>query len=66
MKVYLAMYALPLTYMRVLGVAKTKKGALKILKRNFPHMRGNIDDGNLVSDASAKYILNIIEMEVEE
>ena len=66
MKVYCAFKFRPFEKEELVGIAKTQKGALAILKREFPHMRGKIENGNLTSGVNNAYLLNIREMEVEE
>lgn len=66
MKVYCAFKFKPFEKEQLVGIAKTQKGALAILKREFPYMRGKIENVNLVSDANHTYLLDVREMEVEE
>lgn len=66
MKVYCAFKFKPFEKEQLVGVAKTQKGALAILKREFSYMRGNIEKGNLTSDANNTYLLDVRELEVEE
>ena len=66
MKVYCAFKFKPLEKEQLIGIAKTQKGALKILKREFPYMRGKIENRNLTSDTNNTYLLDVREMEVEE
>lgn len=66
MKVYCAFKFNPFENEQLVGIAKTQKGALAILKREFPYMRGKIENGNLTSDRDNTYLLNVQEMEVEE
>lgn len=63
MKVYCALKYKPFGKEQLVGIAKTQKGALAILKREFPHMRGKLE---LTSDANDTYLLDVREMEVEE
>lgn len=65
MKVYCAFKFKPLGKEELVGIAKTQKGALAILKREFPHMRGKIENKNLTSDANNTYLLDVWEIEVE-
>lgn len=66
MKVYCAFKFRPFEPNELVGIAKTEKKALEILKREFPYMRGSIERHNLVSDKNETYLLQIIPMEVEE
>ncbi len=66
MKVHCAFMFKPFEKEQLVGIAKTQKGALAILKREFPYMRGKIENGNLTSDANNTYLLDVREMEVEE
>ena len=65
MKVYCAFKFKPLGDELLVGIAKTQKGALAILRREFPHMRGKIENGNLASDVNNTYLLDVREIEVE-
>lgn len=64
MKVYVALKYKPFGEEEFVGIGKTKKKALGILKREFPYMR-NMND-SLVSDKSCEYLLEVREVEVEE
>lgn len=66
MKVYCAFKFKPFNEQQLVGIAKTQKGALAILKRKFPYMRGKIENGNLTSDINNTYLLDVREIEVEE
>lgn len=69
MKVFCAFMFEPFGEEQLVGIAKTQKGALAILKREFPNMRGKLEKGNLTSDnpyADGTYLLDVREMEVEE
>ena len=66
MKVYCTFEFKPFEKEQLVGIAKTQKGALAILKRKFPYMRGNIENGNLTSDANNTYLLDVREIDVEE
>lgn len=66
MKVYCAFKFKPFEKEQLAGIAKTQRGALAILKREFPYMRGKIENENLTSDANNTYLLDVREMEVEE
>ena len=66
MKVYCAFKFKPFGEEQLVGIAKTQKGALAILKREFPHMRGKIENGNLTSDANNTYLLRVQDVMVEE
>lgn len=66
MKVYCAFKFKPFEKEELVGIAKTQKGALAILKREFPYMRGKIENEDLRSDAHATYLLSVREVEVEE
>lgn len=66
MKVYCVFKFKPFEDERLVGIAKSQKGALAILKREFPYMRGKIENGNLTSDANNTYLLDVREIEVEE
>lgn len=66
MKVYCAFKFKPFEKEQLVGIAKTQKGALAILKREFPYMRGNIEKRTLTSDANNTYLLNVEEVNVEE
>ena len=66
MKVYCAFKFKPFENEQLVGIAKTQKGALAILKREFPYMRGKIESKSLASDANNTYLLDVREMEVEE
>ena len=65
MKVYCAFKFKPFEKEQLVGIAKTQKGALSILKREFPYMRGKIENKNLTSDANNTYLLDVREMDVE-
>lgn len=66
MKVYCAFKFKPFKEEQLVGIAKTQKGALAILRREFPYMRGKVENGNLTSDANNTYLLDVREIEVEE
>ncbi len=66
MKVYCAFKFKPMEDMILVGIGKTQKKALAILKREFPYMRGTIELDNLSSDKDNTFLLKIYEMEVEE
>ena len=66
MKVYCAFKFVPFGNEELVGIAKTKKKALAILKREFPYMRGTVEEDNLSSDKNATYLLSIREEDVEE
>lgn len=66
MKVYCAFKFKPFAADELVGVAKTEKKALAILKREFPFMRGTIERGDLSSDKDDTYLLRIEEYTVEE
>ena len=66
MKVYCAFKFKPFERQELIGIAKTQEGALKILKRKFPYMRGTIEAENLTSDKNNTYLLEIRGIEVEE
>ncbi len=64
MKVFIAVKFKPFGTEELVGVGKSKKSALAILKREFPYMR---ETGNsMVSDMNATYLLAIKEVQVEE
>ena len=65
MKVYCAYKIIPFEGDELVGIAKTQKGALAILKREFPDMKG-IGSENLISDADDTYFLTIEEANLEE
>lgn len=66
LKVYCAFKFKSFEKEQLIGVSKTQKGALAILKRDFPNMRGKIENRNLTSDANNTYLLDVREIEVEE
>ena len=66
MKVYCAFKFKPFETEQLVGIAKTQKGALAILKREFPYMRGKLENKNLTSDANNTYLLDVRDVEVEE
>ncbi len=63
MKVYIAVKFKPFGAGEIVGVGKSEKSALKILKREFPYMRGTGD--SMSSDKNNTYLLAIREVEVE-
>ncbi len=65
MKVFVAIKFKPFEEEQLVGIAKTQKGALAILKRKFPYMRGKIETKNLTSDKNNTYLLDVKEVEVE-
>lgn len=66
MKVYCAFKFIPYCSDELVGIAKTEKKALAILKREFPFMRGTIERGDLSSDKDNTYLLRVEEYTVEE
>ena len=66
MKVYCAFKFKPFDKEELVGIAKTEEKALAILKREFPFMRGTIENENLSSDKNNTYLLAVRETEVEE
>lgn len=66
MKVYCAFKFKPFGKEELVGIAKTEKGALAILKREFPYMRGKIEKRDLRSDANNTYLLDVREVKVED
>ena len=66
MKVYGCFMFVPFGTEKLIGLAKTEKAALALLRRKFPHMRGSLDKNNLTSDVNNTYLLNIRELEVED
>ena len=66
MKVYGAFKFVPLGAEELVGLAKTPKKAMQILKREFPFMRGTIEARNLSSDKDNTFLLDVRELEVEE
>lgn len=63
MKVYIAVKFAPFGMEEIVGVGKSEKSALAILKREFPYMRGTGD--SMSSDKNNTYLLAIREVEVE-
>ena len=63
MKVYIAVKFKPFGTEEIVGVGKSEKTALAILKREFPYMRGTGD--SMTSDKNNTYLLAIREVEVE-
>lgn len=66
MKVYAAVKYKPFEEEQLVGIAKTKKGAMKILRREFPYMRGSLGKNNLVSDSEMSFLLGIKEFQLED
>jgi len=66
MKVYRVFKFNPFGKEELVGIAKTEKGALAILKREFPYMRGKIENKDLRSDAQATYCRDVREVKVED
>ena len=66
MTVYCAFKFEPMKAEELVGIASTQKGALTMLKKKFPYMRGTVENGNLSSDKNNTYLLIVKEMEVEE
>ena len=64
MKVYVAVKFKPFGAEEFVGVGKSEKSALAILKREFPYMRGAGD--SMVSDKNNTYLLAIRPVDVEE
>lgn len=63
MKVFIAVKFKPFGAEEIVGVGKSEKSALAILKREFPYMRGKGD--SMTSDKDNTYLLAIREVEVE-
>lgn len=63
MKVYIAVKFKPFGAEEIVGVGKSEKTALAILKREFPYMRGTGE--SMTSDKNNTYLLAIREVEVE-
>lgn len=63
MKVYIAVKFKPYGKEEIVGVGKSEKSALAILKREFPYMRGT--GNSMSSDKNNTYLLAIREIEVE-
>lgn len=64
MKVFIAVKSKSFGAEELVGVGKSKKSALAILKREFPYM---IETGNnMFSDMNSTYRLAIMAVEVEE
>lgn len=66
MKVYGAFKFKPFGKEELVGLAKTQKKAMSLLRREFPYMRGKLEDKTLISDINNTYLLTIKELEVEE
>jgi len=66
MKVYGAFKFVPFGKEELVGLAKTQKKAMALLRRKFPNMRGKLEDRTLTSDVNNTYLLTIEELEVEE
>lgn len=64
MKVFVALKFKPFGAEEFVGVGKSEKSALAILKREFPCMRGT--GNNMSSDKNNTYLLAIREINVEE
>jgi len=64
MKVFVAVKFKPFGIEEFVGVTKSHKKAMELLKKEFPYMREK--NGDLISDSSATYLLNINEYEMEE
>ena len=61
MKVYAAVKYKPFEEEQLVGIAKTKKGVMKILRREFPYMRGSLAENNLVSDNKMRFFYLTLE-----
>ncbi len=66
MKVFVALKFKPFGAEEFVGIGKTEKKALDILKREFPYMRGDLQHRGLQSDKDGTYLLDVRAMEVEE
>lgn len=66
MTVYCAFRFKPFEAEELVGIAKTEKTALAILRREYPCMRGSIQEQNLTSDRNNTYLLSVRKIEVEE
>ena len=64
MTVYVMTKFKPFEKEEYVDVKKSEKEALKAFRAIFPHMRGNIADDNLSSDAENTYLLSIKEVEL--
>lgn len=64
MKVFVAVKFKPFGAEEFVGVGKSEKSALAILKREFPYMRGT--GNSMSSDKNNTYLLAVKEVEVEE
>lgn len=64
MKVFVALKFKPFGAEEFVGVGKSEKAALAILKREFPYMRGTGD--SMSSDKNNTYLLAIRAVDVEE
>lgn len=64
MKVFIAVKFKPFEAEKIVGVGKSEKSALAILRREFPYMRGI--GNSMSSDKNNTYLLAIRAVEVEE
>ncbi len=64
--VFVATKFVPFGTEQIVGIASSKEGALKILKREFPYMRGSIERNDLASDKCKTFLLAVRPYEVEE
>lgn len=64
MKVFVAVKFKPFGAEELVGIGKSEKSALAILKREFPYMRGT--ENSMSSDKNNTYLLAIKAVEVEE
>lgn len=64
MEVFVAVKFMPFEEESIVGIAKTQKGALRILRNKFPHMRGTLEDKNLMSGKNLGYLLDVRKYEV--
>ena len=62
MKVFVAVKFKPFGAEELVGIGKSEKSAMKILKREFPYMR----EKSMSSDKDNTYLLAIKSVEVEE
>jgi len=66
MEIYGAFKFKPFGKEELVGLAKTQKKAISLLRREFPNMRGKLEDRTLTSDINNTYLLTIKGLEVEE
>lgn len=64
MKVFVAVKFKPFGAEEIVGIAKSHKKAMGLLKKEFHYMREN--NGDLISDPNATYLLSINEYEMED